>query len=411
MKTGDSFRTLASWKRTGDRAVGAIRLKDDAIGVASLVGDTYRFQRRRSSRGALGDVVPIPLDLFDRLRRAGLDVDAILRRARLPRSRFSVPKPRGTTAEFFALWRAVEQESDDAGLGLRIGVEVLPDEENVVSLVAMHSTTLGEGLHKLARFKRLVCPEKISIDVEGGEARLRFEWLLADGAPPPLLTDIIFAGITNLAQRGTRTSLRPRRLEFMRRRANEAMLRRHFRCELRFDAPHDLLVFDEEAFALPMVHRNAQLLAVLMPGLERAVEQDERERTLVDDVRMTLSERMSGDRPAAATVAKSLGMSTRTMQRRLGELGTTYQNVLDDVRQRSARQLLANTDLGIGEVAFLLGFEEVNSFTRAFQTWEGSTPARWREAATVRRGALRRERRSTKVPGGQPASPVADLCD
>ena len=76
----------------------------------------------------MADQVPIPLDLFDRLRRAGLDVDAILRRAKLPRSRFSVPKPRGTTAEFFALWRAVEAESDDPGLGLRIGVAVLPDD-------------------------------------------------------------------------------------------------------------------------------------------------------------------------------------------------------------------------------------------------------------------------------------------
>jgi AraC-like DNA-binding protein len=340
------------------------------------------------------DLVPIPLDLFDRLRQVGLDVDAILRRAKLPRSRFSVPKPQGTTAEFFALWRAVEEESDDAGLGLRIGVEVLPDENNVVSLAAMHSATLGEGLHKLARYKRLVCPEKISIDVEGGEARLRFEWLLADGAPPTLLTDIIFAGITNLAQRGTKTPVRPRRLELIRRRANEAMLRRHFRCELRFDAPHDLLVFDDEALALPMINRNAQLLAVLLPGLERAVDQDEGARTLADDVRMALGESMCGDRPAIAKVAKCLGMSARTMQRRLGQLGTTYQNVLDDVRRRSARQLLANTDVGIGEVAFLLGFEEVNSFARAFQAWEQTTPAKWRARATVRRDAPPRERRS-----------------
>jgi hypothetical protein len=142
----------------------------------------------------MADLVPIPLDLFDRLRRTGLDVDSILRRAKLPRSRFSVPNPQGTTAEFFALWRAVEEESDDASLGLRIGVEVLPDESNVVSLAAMHSATLGEGLQTLARYKRLVCPEKISIDVENGEARLRFEWLLAMDTPPSLLTDIIFAG-------------------------------------------------------------------------------------------------------------------------------------------------------------------------------------------------------------------------
>jgi len=145
----------------------------------------------------MNDLVPIPLDLFDRIRRAGLDVDAILRRAKLPRSRFSVPKPQGTTAEFFALWHAVEAEGADPGLGLRIGVEVLPDEDNVVSLAAMHSATLGEGLQKLARFKRLVCPEKISIAVEDGEARLRFDWLLTEDAPPTVLTDIIFAGVTN----------------------------------------------------------------------------------------------------------------------------------------------------------------------------------------------------------------------
>jgi AraC-like DNA-binding protein len=334
----------------------------------------------------MADLVPIPLDLFARLNRVGLDVDAILRRAKLPRSRFNVPKPQGTTAEFFALWRAVEVEGGaDASLGLRIGIEALPDETNVVSLAAMHSKTLGEGLRKLARYKRLVCPERISIDVENGEARLRFEWLLADDAPPAMLTDIIFAGVTNLAQRGTMTPVRPRRLEFMRRRANEGMLRRHFRCDLLFDAPHDVLVFDEAVLALPMVHRNAQLLAVLVPGLEQALLHDDRVRTLADDVRMALSETMCGDRPAVTKIAKSLGMSARTMQRRLGELGTTYQDLLDDVRRQSARRFLADTDLATGEVAFLLGFEEVNSFARAFHAWEGITPARWRAEASADR--------------------------
>lgn len=327
----------------------------------------------------MANLVPIPLDLFERLRRAGLDVDAILRRAKLPRARFSVPRPQGSTAEFFALWRAVEDLSgDDPGLGLRIGVAALPDDENVVSLAAMHSATLGEGLQRLARYKRLVCPERISIEVKGGEARLRFQWLLATEPPPAMLTDIIFAGVTNLAQRGTMKPVKPRRLELNRRRASETMLREHFRCELRFGAPHDLLVFDEAALALPMVHRNAQLHAMLVPGLELAVGQDDHARTLIDDVRVALGETIVGDRPAIRTIAKSLGMSPRTMQRRLGELGTTYQEVLDDVRRHAAQRLLAETDLGIGEVAFCLGFEEVNSFTRAFHAWEGATPARWR---------------------------------
>ncbi len=335
------------------------------------------------------DLVPIPVVLFERLARAGLDVDEILRQAKLPRSRFNVPKPEGTTAEFFALWRAVEESGADGDLGLRLGVEALTDEENVAALAALHSATLGEGLQRLARYKRLVCPEKIRIDIEHGEAQLRFEWLLAEEDPPPLLTDLVFAGVVNLAQRGTRTPVCPRRLELTRRRANEAILRRHFRCELRFDAPHDLMVFDEATLALPMVHRNAQLLAVLVPGLDLALSQDDPARTLADDVRDALGRAISGDRPAIAKVAKSLGMSARTLQRRLGELGTTYQNLLDDVRHRSARRMLTSTDLSIGEVAFLLGFEEVNSFQRAFHVWEGTTPARWRGSRSGRQTVRR----------------------
>lgn len=77
------------------------------------------------------------------------------------------------------------------------------------------------------------------------------------------------------------------------------------------------------------------------------------------------------------------------MQRRLGELGTSYQDLLDDVRRQSARRLLANTNLAAGEVAFLLAFEEVNSFARAFQAWEGITPARWRARASAEREGAR----------------------
>jgi len=101
---------------------------------------------------------------------------------------------------------------------------------------------------------------------------------------------------------------------------------------------------------------------VLVPGLEQALSQDDDAQTLADDVRRALTEAICGDRPAIAKVAKSLSMSPRTMQRRLGELDTSYQDLLDDVRRQSARRLLASTNLAPGEVAFLLGFEEVNSF-------------------------------------------------
>jgi hypothetical protein len=68
------------------------------------------------------DLVPIRLALFDRLARS-VDVDMVLRCAKLPHSRFRVARPQGTTAELFALWRAVEQNGAEPDLGLRLGVE------------------------------------------------------------------------------------------------------------------------------------------------------------------------------------------------------------------------------------------------------------------------------------------------
>jgi AraC-like DNA-binding protein len=95
-------------------------------------------------------------------------------------------------------------------------------------------------------------------------------------------------------------------------------------------------------------------------------------------VRNALRRIMVGGRPSVEKLAATLRMSARTLQRRLHEERTSYQHLLDDERERTARRLLSDTDLEAGEIAFALGFEELNSFSRAFQTWAGSTPTRWR---------------------------------
>jgi len=87
---------------------------------------------------------------------------------------------------------------------------------------------------------------------------------------------------------------------------------------------------------------------------------------------------MGGKRPSVDLVARELRIGVRTLQRRLEDEGTSYQRLLDEVRQSTARHLLSATDLDPGEIAFVLGFEELHSFTRAFQSWEGTSPGRWR---------------------------------
>ena len=320
------------------------------------------------------DLVPFSSSLLTRLGELGVDVPAVLDRAGVER-----PTTRSigvTTAQFFAIWHLVAASNPPRDLGLQIGAASLPNRANIASVAALHAPTFGQALERFARYKRLSCPEEVAIEVKAGEARVRFEWLLAQEDPPSFLIDGMLSGVLTLARLGTGTNIVPRHIALTRRKRDVVMLRNWFGCEIIFDAAADLIAFDEKALAMPFVTHDPAWSAAILPELTAQLGEP---RSVDEAVRATLGRKL-GERPSVDGIARALGMSSRTLQRRLGEVGTSYQAVLDDVRRRSARRLLAATDLDTPAVAFLLGFEELNSFTRAFHNWEGTTPLRWRNS-------------------------------
>ena len=95
---------------------------------------------------------------------------------------------------------------------------------------------------------------------------------------------------------------------------------------------------------------------------------------------VTIARQLSeGRRPSLAAVAGRLDLSTRTLQRRLHELGTSFQEQLAGVRRITASRLLVATNLDAVAISMLVGFDEPNSFARAFRHWERTTPTRWRD--------------------------------
>jgi AraC-like DNA-binding protein len=329
---------------------------------------------------AMSDFVPVPSVVLGRLTSLGVDVDRVLRHAGIAPSRFQGTRAKLSVHEFFAFWRSLETVGGSRDLGLRIGTRAEAHQLDVASLAAIHSDNLGDALSKFARYKRLVCGEQVSVETSSGEARVRFHWVHVDDVLPMMLVDTTFASLVTLAAHGIGAPVTPIRVELARRRADEPMLHRAFRCPIEFDAPLDQLVLDAPLLARPFVTRNADVVAMLVPSLESALAEITTSGSIADDVRAALGRHMAGERPSVEKVAHAMRLSPRTLQRRLGELGTSYQTLLDDVRRDASRRLLANTDLDASEIAFLLGFEELNSFSRAFHGWEGVTPHRWREA-------------------------------
>jgi len=322
------------------------------------------------------DAIAVSGLLLARLRAIGIDPDRVLARALVPASRFE-PGGKLVTREFFALWHAVDEEPGSSGLAIRLAEGRRASEYDVVSAAALRSPNLGEAIRRFARYKRLACPEHVRVDVEKGEVSVRFHWVLADTHVPRSLVDATFAAFLALARRGTGTDLRPLRLELARSSA-DAAFREHFACPLVLNAPFDRFVLPEKALSLPFVTSDPAALADLVPGLDVALARRAGPATFDDDVRMAIVRAMCGDRPTIERVARDLGVSVRTLQRRVSEAGHTYQGLLDEVRKTAARRLLARTSLEPTEVAFLLGFDEPNSFHRSFTAWEGLTPLKWR---------------------------------
>jgi AraC-like DNA-binding protein len=321
---------------------------------------------------------------FSKMEELGLSASAVLRRAGLPQSFLDQPRVLLKTEELFALWRAVGEVTTDPAIGLQLGTETRTERFHPVSLAALSTENFGTAVKQMARYKQLTCPEEILQEVDDEQWSIQFRWLLADEVEPPVLIECCFAWVLSVARHGTGTRITPLRVEFAQPRAHMRILERYFGCEVACGTARNAIIFRATDAQQPFVTRNAELLAMLAPQFEEELKQENASENFVERVRIAIQQKLTGQRPTIDLIADTLHISSRTIQRRLQEEGSSFQRVLEEARHQLARQYLHNSVLELNEAAYLLGYEDSNSFVRAFRTWEGVPPARWREEQRAR---------------------------
>jgi AraC-like DNA-binding protein len=322
----------------------------------------------------------VPSRLPTRLQELGIRVSALLQNAGLPPGLLDQPRIVVTTEELFALWRGIGHASPNPAIGLELGTETKPEHFDPIALAALSTGSFGEAIRQMARYKQLSCPEEIIHEIDDDEWSIQFRWLLANDAEPEVLTDLCFAWVLTVARRGSGTRMSPLRLEFVRPRAYAKAIERHFGCPIVFGAARNAIVFRASDATLPFVTGNAELLAMLAPQLDEELKQHKGQEAFPERVRATIQRKLVGRRPKMQDIARELHISSRTLQRRLQDAGYSFQQVLEEARHQLARHYLNNSLLELNETAYLLGYEDSNSFVRAFRIWEGVPPAHWRGA-------------------------------
>jgi AraC-like DNA-binding protein len=308
----------------------------------------------------------------------GIDRLNVLRRAGLPEdlaARGSVVLP---PKDFFGLWCAVDAEANDPALAVRIGQTISVEVFEPPIFAAICSPNLVIAAQRIAQHKPLIGPLRLEVRHDDAGLTLAYRW--PDQAEPPpllMLTELVIW--VALARITTRHDVRPLHVTSPVLPAQPEPFEGYFgvpveagpRQEIRF-APVDAV--------RPLLTTNPQMWSFFEPELRRRLAELEAGASAAERVRSVLLEQLPAGQAAIELVARKLAVSPRTLQRRLSEEGTSFQDVLSQTREALARHYLGRSEFSAAEIAFLLGYEDPNSFYRAFRDWTGQTPERARAA-------------------------------
>jgi AraC-like DNA-binding protein len=314
--------------------------------------------------------------------RAGVGSRALLAAVHLSESELADPDARVRQPVFERLLEEAIVRSRDANLGLHAG-ELTHDVRMPDALhYALNScTTLGEQYRLACRYSAFVnANATLELEPDGRTTRLTHELRGATALARRHLAERVLAALTLAGRRHAGAHFAPREVWFTHPVPEDTSEHeRIFRAPIRFSAPVDALVLDTAQLESPVRDADPALRRVLEDYLEGLLPQTEPE-DLLEAVRCRVREGTHGRLPSIDAVAHALAMSPRTLQRKLSAQGTTYQELVTEVRKDLARQHLTDSRLSISEIAFLLGFSDVSTFHRAFKRWTQQTPSAFRRA-------------------------------
>lgn len=309
------------------------------------------------------------------LRDYGLDFARLARQAGVDPDLPSQPNARGAVPRLQKLWHLASKASGDPLFGLRVGQRARPAVFHALGLGIMSSGTLLAALRRVERYSRVLSTNGRLVVVESG-SRVRLEGrATANSVRPSVATFDAFAvllcRLLKLCAGANGVPLRvclphpapPDVAPFV-----EAL-----GCPVEFDAPTIAFEFDADTARGPVPSGNTLLAAEADRLAERYLEQMQPD-TVATRVRTLLLKSMPSGEIDQETIARALAQSTSTLQRRLRDEGTSFQQVLDDARRDLALDYLRGGEHSLADITFLLGFADQSNFTRAFRRWTGRTP-------------------------------------
>lgn len=343
----------------------------------------------------------MPADLFDHANPArvagsylqplmetaaarGVTAQALEQSAGLPAGALA-PLPEALPADtYVTLLDLAAELADDPHFGLHVGERVKLGTYTVYGLILLSCRDFGQAFEQTMRYEQLAHDlGRSALQVNGVLAS--YTWHSNYPARCRHLADSVFAGIRVFGNWLAGTTLPPAELSLMHDGGDpvgHAEYMRVFGALPRFNASANVAQFEASLLAWPVPNADVSLYPVLQQHAEHLLKQRALPANvgLAAQVREAITGRLSQGQVRLASVAQELGVAPRTLQRKLADAGSSFQQVLDETRFALARDYLSQPGLSLVDIAFLLGYQEQSAFTHAFREWAGMNPGAWRAA-------------------------------
>jgi AraC-like DNA-binding protein len=269
--------------------------------------------------------------------------------------------------------------ADDFGLSVARRAQAT-SALGVIGHVVRAAATVGHGLRLALRYQRLVTEAIVARWLESGdEVRVSFEPAEVAFRPPRHAIEFGLASLLLIVRGATDRPLVPRHVAFRHARPpDDSEARRVFGCELTYAAPVDQVAFPRADLDLPVRSADPYLAALLQIRANELEEGLPKALGFAARVRSVMCDTLADGETSVDAVARRLRVNRRSLQRGLQAEGTTFQQVLNELRRDLAMRHLEEGKLSQQEIAFLLGFSEQSAFQHAFVRWTGQPPGAYR---------------------------------
>ena len=301
--------------------------------------------------------------------------------SRLPGLVTNDPDRRVSESTAEAAWRLASSMTSDAAIGVHLAEWLPRGALDLIEYAVRSSASLGSGLERFARYGCLVS-DRVAARAEANDSGLQL--IIRDVGSSvlhPARAEFALALALKLARDVTGVPIVPVQVAFAHHRPDDASEhQRFFRVPVRFGTGTNTMIVSAVDAARPLPGADAALSAIVRRRLDQVLPATvlPMSASLSARVRRMLVEDLGQTTLTADSVAKALAMSRRTLTRRLGEEGTSFRAILDDVRAELSRALLQDRSLSIADVAFFLQYSEPAAFHRSFRRWTGQTPQNYR---------------------------------